>query len=167
MGGESAMRMGGMGGGGMRPMGQTGGGFEGQITPPWTHRVSDSLVDVVHFETAVVIDTERINDFINVLQSEKTTPVVLSDGKTGTKNWRNQITVLLISVDPIQVDSEKAAGYYYGSASLGVLRVVGEYIFFKNGYDKYKPEIVKKMFSPAPAGGEGGPGGESQDGAMQ
>jgi hypothetical protein len=170
--GGGGMGMGGMGGGGMGGGGMggrpgMGGGmsapaaggatYEGQITPSWTHRSCDDIVDVVQFEVAVVIDTDRINDFINVLQSEKTTPVTGADGKTTSENWRNQITVLLASVDPVSVDAEKNGGYYYGSASLGVLRVVCEYLFFKSGYDKYKSNAVKKVFeAPTAMGGMGG-----------
>ena len=71
--------------------------------------------------------------------------VTLSDGSTKKQYLRNQITVLQLECEPLDLDAEKQAGYYYGSASLTSLRLVCDYFFFKNGYEDKKPAVVKKI----------------------
>ena len=120
--------------------------FIGTITTPWTRRASNELIDVAHFEVAVVIDSSYVTDFINLLQSEKATTVIEADGTTAAKNKRNQITVLQLQQEPLDVDSEMEAGYFYGQGSLTTLRLVCEYIFFRQGYARLMPEPVKELF---------------------
>jgi len=112
--------------------------YNGEMATSWTMQASDDKSDVVHFEVGVIIDTRRINDFINMLQAEKYTDPVAETDK------RNQITVLQVLQDPVFFEDEIEAGYYYGSASVCVLRVICEYIFFKEGYQEYIPESVKE-----------------------
>lgn len=113
--------------------------YFGNISEPWTGHVSDNLADVVHFEVGVIIDSTRMVDFINKLQEIK---------DDGIK--RNQITVLETQMEAVDIDAERTAGYYYGPASLTVLRLTCEYTFFKDqnekaktGYEYYKPKPVK------------------------
>ena len=110
----------------------------GLIATAWTERISSELVDIVHFEIGVIIDTTRIIEFINVLQGTKT------DSENGAP--RNQITVLEIQTEPVEIQLEKAAGFHYGSGSLTVLRLTCEYAFFKSGYEKLKPKPVQQLF---------------------
>jgi len=121
-------------------------GALGEMTTSWTQRVSNDLVDVLHFEMAVIIDSREVTDFIIVLQSEKTSTVDPSDGSVRDQNKRNQITVLQIQHEPVDVDGEQEAGYYYGQASLTTLRLICEYIFFREGYAKLMPKPVKELF---------------------
>jgi len=110
----------------------------GAITSPWTGRAGDELIDVVHFSVSVIVDTTRMADFINALQSEKY--------DADNANRRNQITVLDMRVEPLDVEVEQAAGFHYGPGSLTLLRLNCEYFFFKSGYEEFKPEAVKKLF---------------------
>lgn len=120
----------------------------GEMAPSFTKRACDDLVHVVHFELAVVIDSTKIADFINTLQSEKYTLTPQTDGTLLKQNKRNQITVIQLDIDPIDIEAEKNAGYYYGPASLKVLRIIGEYIFFQKGYQKYIPQPVREIINP-------------------
>jgi len=114
--------------------------FSGNLITPYDGRACDELIDVVQFELAVVIDTTRIIDFINVLQSTKKSENGSESGE------RNQITVLDMQLVPLDVQGERAAGYHYGTASLGVLRLNCEYVFFKAGYERIQPAPVKALF---------------------
>lgn len=115
------------------------GSLTGTMTTPLTDRSSNDLIDVVHFEVAVIIDSTRINDFTNALQDIKYS----ADDPESSK--RNQITILKLQIDPVDMEAEKTLGYRYGVASLSVLRLVCEYVFFKAGYEAYKPDPVKKL----------------------
>ena len=55
--------------------------------------------------------------------------------------------MLDISTEPLDSESENMAGYYYGKASLVVLRLNCEYTFFKfnSKYVDAKPEAVKEF----------------------
>ena len=59
------------------------------------------------------------------------------------KHQRSQITILQFTVANLQAEEEKAAGYYYGVSSNSVLRIIGEYVFFKEGYEKQIPIVMK------------------------
>jgi len=114
--------------------------YSGNLITPYDGRACDDLIDVVQFELAVIIDTTRIIDFINVLQSTKKSESGSESGE------RNQITVLDMQLAPVDVQGERAAGYHYGTASLGVLRLNCEYVFFKAGYERIQPDPVKALF---------------------
>lgn len=138
-------------------VGRTGGAdLSGNIVSSWTQKKSDDLIDVVQFEVSVIADTARISQIIGALQSQKFTQPD-SDDATAPMKKRNQITVLQMQLEPVTAEAEQAAGYYYGSASLGVLRLVCEYTFFKSGYDKIQPESLKTSVQqearPGPPGG--------------
>jgi len=109
----------------------------GAITSPWTGRAGDELIDVVHFSVSVIINTTRMADFINALQSEKY--------DEANRNRRNQITVLDMQTEPLDIEAEQAAGFHYGPGSLTLIRLNCEYFFFKSGYEEFKPEAVKKL----------------------
>ncbi len=122
----------------------TSQGGTGNIAVPWTNHYSDKLVDVVQFKLVVIIDSTKIISFVNALQSPK--------GAVG-QNLRNQITVLQTETEPLDITAEHQAGYYYGNASLVVLKLACEYVFFKiddpnskRDYEECKPAPVKAMF---------------------
>ena len=124
----------------------TAGVMWGNMVESWTGRVSDGLLDVVHFEVAVVVDTSRITDFLGALREAKYT-VSEQDGRSVQTNKRNQIVVLQISMEPVDVEVEQQSGYYYGPASVAVLRVACEYSFFREGYVRHMPASVKELLS--------------------
>ena len=121
----------------------------GQIVDSWTKRISGNLIDVVQFELGLVIDTIKIDDFINALQSEKYTEIRLNDSTLSNQYRRNQITVLQIMIVPLDVELENQSGFFYGPGSLAVLRLVAEYVFFKSGYQDNMPITVKNIFKSA------------------
>lgn len=45
--------------------------FAGTMVDPFTGNVSNDVIDVVHFEVGLIIDSTRIQDFIRVLESQK------------------------------------------------------------------------------------------------
>ena len=124
---------------------KVGDTYNGEMATAWTMRASDDKMDVVQFEVGVIIDTRRINDFINTLQEEKYTLTILADGTTERADKRNQITVLQVLQDPVFFEDEIEAGYHYGSASVCVLRLICEYIFFREGYQDDIPTSVKDL----------------------
>lgn len=121
-------------------------GLTGQMVLPWTKRCTESIYDVVHFGITVVIDTTAINDFMNILQDEKTTPASAENG-TGTLR-RSQITVLQCDILPLDNKAAQAERYYYGPGSLAEVQLVCEYIFFRKAYDHLKPQAVKDLLKP-------------------
>ena len=120
----------------------------GQITNSWTRRISEGLVDVIQFELALIIDTMHIDPFINALQSEKMTNIIQNNSSQLNQSTRNQITVVQIMIEPINTELEKESGFYYGPGALAVLRLVGEYVFFKSGYESQMPQPVKDILNP-------------------
>jgi len=125
-----------------------GPSIKGEMVPSFTKRACDDLIHVVHFEVGVVIDSTKINDFFTTLQSEKYTYLPQPDGTNLKQNKRNQITVIHLNIEPVNIEAESSAGYYYGPASVKVLRLVGEYVFFAGGYEKYLPQPVKDIIKP-------------------
>lgn len=125
----------------------------GDITNSFTQRTSNDLYDVVQFELAVIIETTAVTDFINTLQGPKSMEVEI-DGQTTTIS-RSPITVLQMTIEPVNIEMENTAGYYYGSGSFTTLRLVCEYIFFTNKnapreqqilYERSKPQPVLEIF---------------------
>lgn len=133
---------------------RSGTGISGQIVDPWTRRTSGEIYDVVHFEITVIIDTTRINDFINALQGQRST--ALDDPNENSTLRRNQITVLCCRILPFDNEDEQEAGYYYGPGSLALLQLPCEYVFFRKGYDHLKPQLVKDLFGGSSAVGSSG-----------
>ena len=65
---------------GIRVMGgaATGGSnsYQGHIAEPFTGNYSNDIIDVVQFEVGIIIDSTRIKDFIQALESEKQSQVI-------------------------------------------------------------------------------------------
>ncbi|MBN1844975.1 MAG: hypothetical protein JW810_04790 [Sedimentisphaerales bacterium] len=122
--------------------------YENILAIPFSQHATNDVIDVVQFEVGVVIDSASLQDFILALQSEKVTLATALDGTPRNQNRRNQITVLQVDVEPIDIQAEKDAGYFYGGGSLQVLRVTGEYIFFHKGYQDWMPQPVVDILHP-------------------
>ncbi len=106
-----------------------------EMAKPWTGNYSNEITDVFHFSTSVIISSNRINDFINSLQSSRTN----ADGT----NSRNQITVLQYNLSPVNIQTEENNGYYYGGGSLVRADFICQYVFFKSGYESKIPNVLK------------------------
>ena len=61
----------------------------------------------------------------------------------------NQITILESSIRPINPKHVNHRLYRYGKGSVVELSLVCEYIFYKEGYDETKPEVVREELMAA------------------
>jgi len=140
------------------------------LTDPWTGRVCNDDIDVVHFNVRVVVSAKEILPFMRQLCSAKQHRFKGFFGEGQERIFKhNQITILeseIASVAKGGVEYEGSGGLYeYGEGSSGVgryapkgihdlyrygedavveLELICEYIFNKKGYDAIKPELVKK-----------------------
>lgn len=62
-----------------------GSSYQGGLAAPFTKNACNDLIDVVHFEVGLVIDSTRITDFIRVLESQKQSQVILLHNGPKTK----------------------------------------------------------------------------------
>jgi len=128
--------------------------YKGNIlsVAPWTGRKCDSDIDVVHFSFAVIIEPSMIDSFMKELCSEKVHQYRQGYRKDGKieQGVHNQITILKYSHEPIDRESKEHQYYRYGDSAAVRLDLICEYIFVKKGYDKIKPEIIKKYLETKP-----------------
>jgi hypothetical protein len=125
--------------------------FMGQ---PWTSRIGNETLDVIHFAVSVIADSQAVLPFYKELCSSKPHTFreqYKADGKT-VEAIHNQITILESTVSAVNMKSPEHTYYRYGSA--GVMRVdlVCEYLLYREGYDSLKPTPVKNEIGQ----GEGG-----------
>ena len=118
--------------------------FDG-LTEPYTGRISDDDIDIVHFNVAVVVAAKSVLPFMRELCSAKQHKF---EGFLGDKQEQisehNQITILESNVRSIDREDKEHEFYRYGEDAVVELSLVCEYIFNKNSYDEVKPESVKK-----------------------
>jgi hypothetical protein len=120
------------------------------LTESCTGRFSNDDIDVIHFNVAVVVSTKSVLPFMQQLCSAKEHKFSGYDLEALEKPEtfkHNQISILedkVVSVNP----EEMAHRYYsYGEDSTVELDLICEYIFNKIGYEKIKPESVKKTLA--------------------
>jgi hypothetical protein len=112
---------------------------------PCTTRLSNSDIDVVHFEFSVIVQAKEVIRFMKELCSAKqhefrgfsnelTEPVVYK---------HNQITILGEDISSIDSAASAHKLYRYGDAVVK-LSLMCEYIFEKDGYDAIKPASLKQ-----------------------
>ena len=115
------------------------------LAEAWTCRVCDDNIDVVHFSIAVVVRARDVLKFIQQLCSEKQHSFRGYSGNEPVRNYKhNQITVLQCNVETIDRDSPQHNRYQYGDDAVVRLDLVCEYLFNRSGYDKIKPESIKR-----------------------
>jgi hypothetical protein len=61
---------------GMSRSGSSSTQYEGHIAVPFTEHHSDDIIDAVHFEVGIIIDSSQIHDFIHHLESQKKSRVL-------------------------------------------------------------------------------------------
>jgi hypothetical protein len=111
------------------------------ITVPWTGRISNDDVDVVHFAFSVIVSNKAVEPFMKELCSQKTHLFKGWSGQEDAKEYvHNQITILKSSVEPVSRPSGAADKYRYGNDAVLQLNLVCEYIFDNAGYSKIKPK---------------------------
>jgi len=127
------------------------------LTESCTGRFTDDDIDVIHFNTAVVIDTKAVLPFMQQLCSAKQHVIRDAGSLVGDPNRKpqdaesskhNQITILetkIRAIDQVEQEGVIHRYYRYGEDMVVELNLICEYIFNKKGYDDIKPESAKKV----------------------
>ena len=133
------------------------------LTLPWTSRVCNDDIDVVHFNVRVVVSTKAVLRFMQQLCSAKRHIVRESGGQIQGPRYakHNQITILESKIKPIVRQVGLHENYRYGEDAVVELDLICEYVFSKKGYDDIKPVSVKKSQIIQTMPGEWGTRGSS------
>jgi hypothetical protein len=112
---------------------------------PFTARLSNSDIDVVHFEFSVIIQAKEVMKFMKELCSAKVHEFRgFSNELTEPQLYKhNQITILGADISAIDSAALAHKLYRYGDAVVK-LSLTCEYIFEKSGYDAVKPASLKQ-----------------------
>ena len=111
---------------------------------PWTGRICNDQIDVVHFSLSVIIRADDVLKFMTALCSEKEhTFAGYKDNQKPEKYKHNQITILQSSIVPIDRENAEHKRYYYGENAVVLLNLVCEYDFIRKGYDSVKPRFIQ------------------------
>jgi hypothetical protein len=112
---------------------------------PFTGRMSNEELDVVHFNVSVIISAKAVPRFMQELCGAKEHTFSGFSGTEEKKVFKhNQITVLQVQVNAIDTTTPEHQNYRYGEDAVVRMDLICEYIFVKAGYDEIKPEVVKK-----------------------
>ena len=116
---------------------------------PWTLRVCDDNIDVIHFSVAVIVGSKAVMPFMKELCSEKEHTFRVGYAETGAEKTykHNQITVLQSEVEPIEHGDSVHENYRYGDGAIVRLNLVCEYVLYRSGYDMIKPETIKILLN--------------------
>jgi hypothetical protein len=125
---------------------------------PWTGRMCNADIDVVHFAVSVVVDSKSVMPFMKELCSTKPhTYLEKFDPKGKPESAsHNQITILQFHVEPVIRDNGVHTYYRYGPDAVVRLNLVCEYLFARQAYDVIKPEPVKKIIAAQDAAAQPG-----------
>lgn len=119
------------------------------FTEPYTGRLSNDDIDIVHFNVSVLVRTKAIPLFMQQLCSSKEYKFRGFFGKEPEQtSIHNQITILEYDIKPIDRESGEHKLYQYGEDAVVKLDLICEYIFEKSGYDEVKPESIKESLKP-------------------
>jgi hypothetical protein len=132
---------------------------------PWTARISNDDIDVVHFSVGVITASSAVMPFMKELCRAKphTWRAGYKENGAQQNGIHNQITILSSEVRPVSLAAPENASYRYGNEAVVRLNLVCEYVFNRAGYDEIKPDKVKeylgqlKTDGQTPAGGAPGP----------
>ncbi len=130
-------------------------------TEPWTGRMCDADIDVVHFAVSVIVDSKSFMPFIKKLCGEKEHRYregYLANGPERVYK-HNQITVLQSKIEPVDRTATQHEFYRYGDGAIVQLSFVCEYVFNRSIYDKIKPEPIKVLLGQSAAKDASAPGG--------
>jgi len=115
------------------------------LTMSCTRRFCSKDIDVLHFKLAVVVSARAVLPFMQELCSAKEHKFAGWDGSGQERTYKhNQITILGCEVSPVLRKKGKHNLYRYGEDAVVELELTCEYILEKVGYDKAKPDVVKK-----------------------
>ncbi|MHC4426189.1 MAG: hypothetical protein ACYSYV_08840 [Planctomycetota bacterium] len=110
---------------------------------------SDSDIDVIHFNVAFVVSAKAVLPLMQELCSAKEHKFDgYPEGQEQTENFKhNQISVLESKIGSVDPKAIAHRYYSYGEDSVVELDLICEYAFNKKGYEKIKPESVKKTLA--------------------
>ena len=112
---------------------------------PWTGRLGNADIDVIHFAVSVLVDNRYVMAFMRELCGEKEHTFredFKADGRQITSR-HNQITILQNALSVVDKDSPQHELYRYGSGATMRLDLVCEYVLDRRGYDAIKPMPIK------------------------
>ncbi len=120
---------------------------------PWTGRMCDDDIDVVHLCVSVIVDSKSFMSFIKELCSEKEHGYREGYSSSGPERIfkHNQITVLESKIEPVDRMATQHEYYRYGDSAVVQMSLICEYIFNRSGYDRIKPEPVKELLGQSAA----------------
>jgi hypothetical protein len=121
--------------------------FDGlTITVPYTGRVCNDDVDVVHFNVRVMVNAKSVLRFMQELCSAKRHIIRGTSGQIQGPRYakHNQITILESNITSIYRQDDNHEFYRYGEDAVVELDLICEYVFSKKGYDEIKPVSVKQ-----------------------
>lgn len=115
------------------------------VSQPWTGRVGNEDLDVIHFSVSVIVDNRFVQTFLKELCSTKLHTYREGFAESGKEQeaQHNQITVLQCTFSSVDKDSPVHAYYRYGTVAVMRVDLVCEYLFYRKAYDPIKPEPVK------------------------
>jgi len=116
------------------------------LTKPWTGRLCNNDIDVVHFRVVVIVSTKKaVLPFMQQLCSARQHRFRGFFGESEEQIFKhNQITILESNIRSIDREEQTHNLYRYGEDAVVELDLICEYTFNKNGYNEIKPESVKK-----------------------
>jgi len=128
----------------------------GQLCAPWTKRISNEKIDVIHFSVAVIVKADDVLKFMNILCSEKEHYFSgYKDQEQRQKFKHNQITILQSNIESVDRQSANHARYRYGQDAVVHLNLVCEYLLNREGYDAIKPKTVTSQSDASTSSGQG------------
>jgi hypothetical protein len=129
-------------------------GYSVFMPVPWTGRMSNDEIDVIHFAVSVVVDSKSVTAFMKELCSAKPHTFREKFEQNGKEESavHNQITILQYHHQPIVRDNPVHAYYRYGKDAAVQVDLVCEYIFNRKAYDVIKPAPIKALSGPPAAG---------------
>ncbi|MHC4518589.1 MAG: hypothetical protein ACYTAS_08380, partial [Planctomycetota bacterium] len=115
------------------------------LTTPCTGRFTNEEIDVVQFETRLIVNVSQVVPFMQQLCAAKPHTFRGFYGKQPEQTFmHNQISVLESSVAPIDKESYLHDMYRYGDLPVVELVLLCEYVFDKTpAFEEIKPQQVK------------------------
>lgn len=134
---------------------------------PWTARVCDDDIDVIHFSVGVLVSSSGVMPFMKELCSVKEHSHRAGYAENGAvANYsHNQITILKSEVSSIDRKEAEHEYYRYGDEAVVRLDLICEYIFNRAGYDSIKPKSIKEALGQSEESTEAGTAGGVRGGA--
>lgn len=123
---------------------------------PWTGRMCDDDMDIVHFKFSVIVDSAAVMSFAKELCSSKEHSYRVGFSENGQQQAgrHNQITILESEIEPVGRRVDEHKNYRYGDGAIVKLSLLCEYIFDRAAYDPIKPGSVKTVLGQVDEGEE-------------